>query len=666
MPSARMNQAGRFTVNYSNFDPYQRVSVNASPFDWLEAIFQYTDISTRDYSNFFEFSRNQTLKDKGFDVKLRLRKEGNIMPQISAGIRDLGGTGQFSSEYLVFSKGYKNIDFSAGIGWGYLSDNQIANPLKTISNKFLTRENDIGLGGEFSTSSYFRGKQSGVFAGLEYFFPFAHGLRLKIEYDSTDYSSEARNSLNQSSKYNFGLTYPLTKFLQISISNFRDNITSFGLSFSFDLSDKNYLVKKKKFKKEIKNQSVLKKVNSMDERYLYLSTLKYLNEEKLSVRTVNIDDKKLSVSFSQNKFISYPTSYGRAFEILDMISPDNIKRFELIPVNLGNEMLSVQVDRASYKAYKKYDFSEVMHKNIYFSEVNDVTYDHEYKPKTNYPYNFYSIGPSLKTHIGGPERFLIGGIDLRADTETLLSKNFNVQTISQYSLSNTYDVIRMDANSLLPQVRTNVSEYLKQSDDFSITRIQANYLNKFGTNLYSKISVGLFEEMFGGFGAEILFRPLHRNFALGAEIFRVRQRDYDGMFKFQDYKTTTGHINFFLHHPPSNILFKLSGGKYLAGDSGFTFDVSRRFASGAKMGVFFSLTDISDEEFGEGSFDKGFYVDIPLQSFLSNHSRTLSTVGLRPVTRDGAAKLIYGHDLYGITDQASLYNISINRGSYFD
>ena len=63
----------------------------------------------------------------------------------------------------------------------------------------------------------------------------------------------------------------------------------------------------------------------MDERYLYLSTLKYLNEEKLSVRTVNIDDKKLSVSFSQNKFISYPTSYGRAFEILDMISPDNIK-----------------------------------------------------------------------------------------------------------------------------------------------------------------------------------------------------------------------------------------------------------------------------------------------------------------------------------------------------
>ena len=35
----------------------------------------------------------------------------------------------------------------------------------------------------------------------------------------------------------------------------------------------------------------------MDERYLYLSTLKYLNEEKLSVRTVNIDDKKLSVSF---------------------------------------------------------------------------------------------------------------------------------------------------------------------------------------------------------------------------------------------------------------------------------------------------------------------------------------------------------------------------------
>ena len=35
-----------------------------------------------------------------------------------------------------------------------------------------------------------------------------------------------------------------------------------------------------------------------------------------------------------------------------MISPDNIKRFELIPVNLGNEMLSVQVDRAYIRLIK--------------------------------------------------------------------------------------------------------------------------------------------------------------------------------------------------------------------------------------------------------------------------------------------------------------------------
>ena len=36
------------------------------------------------------------------------------------------------------------------------------------------------------------------------------------------------------------------------------------------------------------------------------------------------------------------------------------------------------------------------------------------------------------------------------------------------------------------------------------------------------------------------------------------------------------------------------------------------------MGAFFSLTDISFEEFGEGSFDKGFYFGFLLRFSLQN------------------------------------------------
>ena len=105
------------------------------------------------------------------------------------------------------------------------------------------------------------------------------------------------------------------------------------------------------------------------------------------------------------------------------------------------------------------------------------------------------------------------------------------------------------------------------------------------------------------------------------------------------------------------MLYKLSGGKYLAGDSGITMDISRRFPSGLRLGGFFSLTDISREEFGEGSFDKGFYLHFPLEALFTNFSKKLSYFGLRPLTRDGAARLLIGHDLYGVTDEASSINI---------
>ena len=90
-------------------------------------------------------------------------------------------------------------------------------------------------------------------------------------------------------------------------------------------------------------------------------------------------------------------------------------------------------------------------------------------------------------------------------------------------------------------------------------------------------------------------------------MWQVFQREYDQMFKTRDYKTLTGHLSLYYQEPRSNVLFHIKGGRYLAKDSGITFDFSRIFRSGLRLGAFFTLTDISDEEFGEGSFDKGFY-----------------------------------------------------------
>ena len=118
--------------------------------------------------------------------------------------------------------------------------------------------------------------------------------------------------------------------------------------------------------------------------------------------------------------------------------------------------------------------------------------------------------------------------------------------------------------------------------------------------------------------------------------------------------------------PNSKILFKLIGGKYLAQDSGITIDISRKFYSGFQVGIFASKTDISKYEFGEGSFDKGFYWWLPVDLFFGDYRKQTTGWGLRPLTRDGAQRLVHGYPLWGVTDYADGNNISTHWNDFYD
>jgi hypothetical protein len=49
MPSARLQEEGSIGVNFSTFYPYQRLSLIAYPFSFLEIQYQYTDIKNKLY-----------------------------------------------------------------------------------------------------------------------------------------------------------------------------------------------------------------------------------------------------------------------------------------------------------------------------------------------------------------------------------------------------------------------------------------------------------------------------------------------------------------------------------------------------------------------------------------------------------------------------------------
>ena len=107
MPNARMMQEASLRFNFSSSFPNEFTSLTASPFNWLEASYRYVEIKNRLYGP-AAYSGNQSYKDKGFDIKALIRNETYFFPSVAIGLRDIAGTGLFSSEYVVATKRIRN------------------------------------------------------------------------------------------------------------------------------------------------------------------------------------------------------------------------------------------------------------------------------------------------------------------------------------------------------------------------------------------------------------------------------------------------------------------------------------------------------------------------------------------------------------------------------
>jgi hypothetical protein len=244
--------------------------------------------------------------------------------------------------------------------------------------------------------------------------------------------------------------------------------------------------------------------------------------------------------------------------------------------------------------------------------------------------------------------------------------NFNKNSALESSISLSFfqnlDQLRLRAFSRLPKVRSDIREYLKEK--YALKSLSYSYLFDpiYSSNnlFFGGIKVGLFEEMYGGVGGEILYRDIRKPWYFTANYYWVKQRQFNQRFSFRNYETFTGHLNFIWETPITGVKLILSGGRYLAKDSGITLNLSKTFKSGFTLGFFASKTDISAFEFGEGSFDKGIYFSIPLDLVSRKYRSGNARFVWKNLVRDGAAMLSGGLELQGYVE-----NISTNYLDYF-
>ena len=241
VPTARSPEENTFSTTISRRDVADIYAITYQVLPRLEASFRYTIFNAREKSPIpgtrcvANASFCDGLRDRSFEVKFQLLEETDLLPEVQVGIRDLLGTGAWGAEYLVASKQFRNLDISAGIGWGRLAERAVTtNPLTYVSDQFEARENEAGLGGEFNLKSYFRGSDIGAFGSVRYSIP-EWRVDLLAAYNSDSYARErAFGTLDSADPLSVGVEWEATPGVRLTASWQQGNNLALKLSAALD------------------------------------------------------------------------------------------------------------------------------------------------------------------------------------------------------------------------------------------------------------------------------------------------------------------------------------------------------------------------------------------------------------------------------------------------
>ena len=670
LPSAEIKDAGSINFSLSTNEIYKYGTLTISPFNWFEASYFY--YRPRDLYWTGPSTKGKYL-DKGFSIKFNHEFSENLA--LAVGLSDFSGTGFFSREYIVGTYRKDGYKITTGIGFGKFSDqDSFTNPFGAIKSSFKVRpikSINFNLGGSPSYDQWFRGNASFLF-GAEFFLPGRFkNTSFKVDYDPFDYinsfSTNGKAGANialrkKDSNINIGFSRSFKENLSLGIYFMKGNTLNFTFSFGGNFS-KPFFIKTLPDSRAFDSQ----KGNTSTESF-YEDLIYNINRQNVFMQSAEISDGDLKVAVASSKFrnpIHVHAVLGETVAKIQKVNPVAIDTLTTVGVNVGHELYQIKTPLKHFVERKNAVMELTAKDSNLAAGDGDAYRSYEFRPIIKYPASFTGIAPALVNHIGDPSRFYYGGIILRLDNEIQFSSRLHINTEIHQNITNNFDEKRNFPDSLLPRVRTDVVSYLQESDTY-ISRMQLDYFFNPYKEFFGKFSAGILENMYAGAGFEFLYKPFEQNFSIGLEAYQVKKRGFDRRFDLLEYEINTGHINFNYHLPQLGILGTFSYGRYLAGDEGYTFDISRRLSSGFRTGIFFTRTNVSAELFGEGSFDKGFYFQIPIDLFLNDYRGGYINFKLRPLTRDGGQKLEAGNDLIGIMHSSSRAEIERDWSSFND
>ena len=588
--------------------------------------------------------------DRSFDLRYRLLTEGRLRPALAIGLRDFIGTSVYASEYVVATKSIgPRLQVTGGLGWGRLgSAHSIGSPFGARSPVV------IGLGGKINYKQWFRGPMA-VFGGVSW--RASDRLTLKVEYATDAYSDEvSQGVMRLRSPLNFGASYKISQGAVLS------GYYLFGTTLGVQLS---FATNPKESRAPSGNEAAPLPVRPRPPRsgvaaswgmdwatppgamqaQVQPGVARALAKEGIILRAMSLQATRAEVRIENTRYMAQPEAIGRTLRVLTRALPASVETLVVTNTVGGVATTSLSFRRADIEALENAPASAILAR----ARITDAAGAPEYalSPTTigNLPPKFvWSLSPFAVFSLFDPDNPVRADFGLRARARYRIAPGLELSGSIRKKVFGNLDSVTRPSDSTLPHVRSDYGLYDRAGDP-ALENLTLAWYGRPGRNLYSRVTVGYLEQMYGGVSGEILWQPVNSRLALGAEVNYARQRDFNQLFGFQDYDVVTGHASAYYDFG-NGFHGQLDVGRYLAGDVGATMALDREFANGWKVGAYATFTDVSAADFGEGSFDKGIRLTIPLGAVTGNPSRQTSQLVLRSLSRDGGARLNVDGRLY--------------------
>ncbi len=657
VPGARFDDPGTIRAVASHLEPYTHLSLG---FQLAEPLF----VNFRQTMEVPGVTDDPKRLYPGLDLKIRLAGEGAFRPAIALGLQSAAGHRRMSAEYLALSRRYLDFDFTGGVAWGRMgSAGHIKNPLGVFGGHFNKAR---ALDGEdpAGPQDWFTGRQAGLFGGIEYFTPL-EGLSVKAEIGADRYSAErAAFDYDSPAPWSAGVNYRPADWVDIS-GGVAGGDKVFG-RISLQCPVRKWPGRGGK------------ETNPAPFRP-YRTGLTLPEEMRLSAQKSGIELTSFARSphhvFAEmhvSEDHPLPLQAGRAARHMANHGGKSVEKLTIAPHLYGLRGPSISIMRTDLEralSGRSGGSPQEIWQNARFGEKfsGDMR---EKGGKDEKFFSDFSFRLALANEISLAEED--SGVLYRSAVLASLRRRIGSGFISgeEWRVNfkdNLHRLREFRSPGFLP-VRGDVDAFTART--LSADRAYLSWLTTIRDGFYGAITSGYLEEMYGGAGGEILYRPYGKTYALGVELWQAFKRDPYAPLNlgYSGDHVLSGHVNAWYEVPETGITLQAKIGRYLAEDWGATLSVNHEFGNGADLSAFVTITDRSDYDlFGSTThLYHGLRLSLPLGNFRALPEGTGIITTAAPIGRDNGQSIDKPVDLFELTRPFSKRHVAQNWNGILD